>query len=1029
MIEEKPPLTANKLAADYFRKELLNHENLSAGHTDTLVLTHDSCYGHRYSRPRTSKATLSLIMERPERLQAGLLGVSLAYTRVGQRHADGAHEPGPDREPCSDIPFRIWKTTRTVSITSPIMAAVHGAKWTQEIKAMCLAAEAKLAAGGRELARPETPTSVNGSPKAPLHEGDLYLCKESLDAFEGALGGVCDAVDTVFDDNGEGRGYKKAFVCIRPPGHHCSSDWPSGFCWINNVHVGIEHAIQTHGLTHAAILDFDLHHGDGSQAIAWERNARSVKAQKSTAKNAAFKKSSVGYFSIHDINSYPCEDGDFNKVQRASVCIENAHGQNIWNIHLQPWAQEEDFWDLYEKQYVLLIDKARAYLRSTTQRLLSTNPTVKPRGAIFLSAGFDASEWETPSMQRHKVNVPTEFYARFTSDVVKLAQEECTAVDGRVISVLEGGYSDRAITSGVFSHIAGLSSSTEPSQTSAEGVTPPPRDRGWDPSWWSAASLQELENYMKPIAPPPPPKKPSGPKEVPTYQTPTQSFTAKVVDPSKLSRHTHINMPTPPKSRPETPSPPAVHWVTAAQELSKLLIPSETRQVSSCRHEDLNEPKKRERHSSIGLQPLLPDQAGQRMQTRGRKAKQNVTDVGEPIDRRKTISDLPVHSEDSIAVSELSKSSVENDPTALKPNSRPPSRARPTSTACSDGLKVTKTRRASASKEGLSRTASNLPPVPPLSKSGNENAATGAKSSTDVDALTSEMGRITLKLPNPSADTSTKEEVAAVPKKPGRKPAASRAAKVPTAKSSNSKIPKSTPSTQGSIVPSELPYTGPTTDVKPEINTNPQSASIAGKSPSSATATTVPTLDGASERPLPLPESGPLSAFFTTYNSTGDTTANTTTVAAEEEPIGEIPSTDPLSKPNYSNNSDSNAPPDSQNLDFISCAPPHSAFSTTTSAKSNFHQEPLQWLPPNTNTPPKVSSKNGKANLPVFTAEGAIPFGPAPASNNENRVYEGGDAAHSGDGDGRPERENAFHEHDAGEGRSVWDVPVTPERA
>ncbi len=295
---------------------------------------------------------------------------------------------------------------------------------------MCDSAESKLAMNGKELQRPEMDRGPNAEAPARFHEGDLYLCAESLDALEGALGGVCDAVDAVFSPR---QGPRRAFVAIRPPGHHCSASYPSGFCWINNVHVGIMHAILSHGLTHAAIIDFDLHHGDGSQSVAWQHNSRGV----GLPKNAApWKKTSIGYFSLHDINSYPCEMGDEEKVKNASLCIDNAHGQNIWNVHLQPWGSQAEFWQLYESKYSVLLDKTRSYLRSQAERLRASG--LNSKAAIFLSAGFDASEWESAGMQRHNVNVPTEFYARLTRDVVRIAAEEGTDVEGRIIQRFRG---------------------------------------------------------------------------------------------------------------------------------------------------------------------------------------------------------------------------------------------------------------------------------------------------------------------------------------------------------------------------------------------------------------------------------------------------------------------------------------------------------------------------------------------------------------------------------------------------------------
>lgn len=453
-IEEAPlpPMTSTSVASEYFARELLAQDENHDSPAETVVIIHDACYGHRWSRPKTTKTMLSMIVERPERILACALGVSAAYVRLGSRHKGGENAPRPDNLSHPSPPFKIRKSSRSMPVTSPPVVAVHRKKWMDELQVMCESAGARLAMGMKELARTEETDGTSAQPEKPtFHEGDLYLCSESLNALQGAAGGVCDAVDAIF--NPSPTAPHRAFVAVRPPGHHCSSDWPSGFCWINNVHIGIEYAAQTYGLTHAAIFDFDLHHGDGSQDITWEKNAKSA----AMPKNAPFsKKTSIGYYSMHDINSYPCEYGDKEKVQNASLCIDNAHGQSIWNVHLQPWATIDEFWSLYEAKYIVLLEKARSFLKSHAARVKATPKQVPAKAAIFISAGFDASEWEGAGMQRHAVNVPTEFYARFTNDVVKLAQEEGTAVDGRVISVLEGGYSDRALTSGVLSHLSGL---------------------------------------------------------------------------------------------------------------------------------------------------------------------------------------------------------------------------------------------------------------------------------------------------------------------------------------------------------------------------------------------------------------------------------------------------------------------------------------------------------------------------------------------------------------------------------------------
>jgi histone deacetylase HOS3 len=667
-----PALTAALIASTHFRTELdLQNQDVEARPAETIVILHDSCYGHRYSRPRTSRAGLSTIVERPERIHASVLGVSMAYVRLGQRHAEGLSHPHPkkDARDIPSIPFRIRKTTRKLALSAPAVTNVHGTKWMEELKIMCDGAEAKLAMNGKELTRPDMTRSPDQEPPPKLHEGDLYLCSESLDAMEGALGAVCEGVDAVFQGSANGMGPKRAFVAIRPPGHHCSASYPSGFCWLNNVHVGIAHAALNHGLTHAAIIDFDLHHGDGSQSITWEHNTRSL----SLPKNApSWKKTSIGYFSLHDINSYPCEMGDEEKIKNASLCIENAHGQSIWNVHLQPWKNEHEFWDLYESRYSVLLEKARAYLSSQTQRLRSLPNQPQPKAAIFLSAGFDASEWESSGMQRHKVNVPTEFYARLTRDVVKLAAEKGCAVQGRIISVLEGGYSDRALSSGVLSHISGLAggdpvqikreieqnglgyemaqkvgafhASAEATNGSTTGQTQP-----YDPTWWALPQLEQLDALVNP---PPPPAEPKKAKDASlhTYSSPTQSFIGKIVTTPKIRRSSSnlssVNGGSPrPVSRPPSPPPPEVNWATAAHELSKLLIPSD-RQTTSCKPEELSAEAsraRRDRQSIITPAPLAgPTPASvvqtARMALRERKAARPLSTAKEEEEADKPIS-------------------------------------------------------------------------------------------------------------------------------------------------------------------------------------------------------------------------------------------------------------------------------------------------------------------------------------------------------------------------------------------------------
>jgi histone deacetylase HOS3 len=647
-IVEPVYLTAPDVAKVHFARELARLETVDS---ETMVVLHDACYGHRFSRPKTSKGALSMIVERPERLHAGVLGAATAFVRMGGHHEGQANAPKVEREVQDAPPFKIRRSARTFDVRSECVTNVHGTAWMGELKGMCDSAGDRLKNGEKELAREST---TEGGEKRTLHEGDLYLCSESLNAFQGALGGVADAVDAIFDNTTQ---TKRAFVAVRPPGHHCSAEYPSGFCWLNNVHIGLEYAAQTHSLTHAAIIDFDLHHGDGSQSITWDRNSKNNIKRLTAKANSKLKLGpDIGYYSLHDINSYPCENGDDEKVQAASLCIENAHGQSIWNVHLQPWKTAEEFWQLYESRYKVLLEKARMFLRHHTARL-QTEGKVQPRAAIFISAGFDASEWEGAGMQRHKVNVPTEFYARFTRDMVHLAQEDDTGCDGRVISVLEGGYSDRALCSGVLSHLSGLSRpSTSPAPVPAVNksfdleqhmlslsLQNGTRGPTYDPQWWSDQNLTALENTVNP----PPPVAPGGKKfrmgQQPTYATPTESFAYKVHDPERFARSISGTMrerPTSSLRAEPVLREPEIDWVVATQELAKLLIPQD-RQTKSCTPEELAGPKK------VAAAPTAAerDQAERPRQLRTRGAKpsyrENPDDVSR-ADRRRTTSDLPM---------------------------------------------------------------------------------------------------------------------------------------------------------------------------------------------------------------------------------------------------------------------------------------------------------------------------------------------------------------------------------------------------
>lgn len=985
--QSQPAATAAWIAHEYFKKELQMYDDGVGAmkDTQTVVILQDDCYGHRYSRPRTSRATLSTIVERPERIHASVLGVATAYVRLGGRHAEGHAAPHTKKHPSSlpARPFQIRKTSRRMSLRSPAATAIHGTKWMTELSAMCDAAESKLALGGKELTRPNTNAQTNGASHAEqpkLHEGDLYLCSGSLNALEGALGGVCEGVDAIFEEQGA----KRAFVCVRPPGHHCSANMPSGFCWLNNVHVGIGHAALTHGLTHAAIIDFDLHHGDGSQSITWTHNARISSLPKNTPIS---KKTAIGYFSLHDINSYPCEMGDEEKVRNASLCIENAHGQTIWNVHLQPWKTDAEFWQLYQDRYSIVLTKARNFLQLHSDRLRQAPTHPKPKAAIFLSAGFDASEWEGQGMQRHQVNVPTDFYARFTRDVVMMAEEEGLGVDGRVISVLEGGYSDRALMSGTLSHITGLTSPTNSSRqrNTGNGLG---HEMGWrlgrldindDPSqkleeapresieapdtmWWSLPLLEEFEALINPPQPTAAPKKQRNDSR-PTYTSATQSYTAKIVSSPQGRRSFSGNgvqnyQSASPVSRGPSPPPPAVDWATAAHELSKLLVPSD-RGIRSCRPEELNAEAtraRRDRQSGIGLPVDGPVNDLKRMQLRDRKIKppQNMSDDEQekPIsraNRRKTIADVSLLAQDI-------------DPSIAGPAQRMRRRSSVTSSGSMHAEK--------GSDFSLGSTTDSQPPRgPPVVKKARAPAiprqevakskvvrkqpassaalktvdqATLTQSSRevnkgplseneelknkDVDQLVSGMTQMRIKLNVPPKEEYEARQTIAKPAPRGRpKSTSTRPAKAASPTKAKAKAVKAPPAmiAEESLTPRQISQSAPITD---PIQSMPMPA------------------------PAPIPTelrpAGPESSYPPTINPAAPRSPDIPALASEPEPS--------------------------------SVHTPNSATATSTAA-SQPAQSPSspEYVAPST----PITAKRTRQDLPIFTSTSPISFG-RPASVN-----------------------------------------------
>ncbi|QLL30892.1 hypothetical protein HG536_0A07070 [Torulaspora globosa] len=407
---------------------------------------------HAFPRDWVSKSYRKTIVERPERLLAGSMGISAAVTMYPALFTlKSSHQ-------------------RKGSLLSPHVLKVHGHDWPPRLLRLCKHADEKLAKG--EIEVPDT-----------WNAGDIYLSSKTIEALQGSLGALEIGVDSIFKGPSPEHVSNRAFVVIRPPGHHCGVATPSGFCLLNNAHVSIEYAHDVYGVTHAVVLDFDLHHGDGTQDICWKRagfrpdeeDENSPGYDEFGKKFAEFPK--VGYFSMHDINSFPTESAYATKdnIKNASTCLLNAHDINIWNVHLSTWETEEDFNKLYQSKYRTLFAKADEFFKNAKLEMSKSGRNFK--GLVVISAGFDASEFEQVSMQRHGVNVPTHFYTMFTKDALKLAQMH---TEGKVLSLLEGGYSDKAIASGVFAHLIGL------------------QNQNWIKEWGSEQVVKEIVRGCKP---------------------------------------------------------------------------------------------------------------------------------------------------------------------------------------------------------------------------------------------------------------------------------------------------------------------------------------------------------------------------------------------------------------------------------------------------------------------------------------------------------------------------------------------------
>jgi acetoin utilization deacetylase AcuC-like enzyme len=228
---------------------------------------------------------------------------------------------------------------------------------------------------------------------------DTHVGPESYQIALLAAGGVMAAVDAVMNKK-----IKNAFCAIRPPGHHAEKDKAMGFCIFNNVAVGARYVQKRFGLKKVLIVDWDVHHGNGTQNIFWDDP-------------------SVFYFSIHQFPYYP-GSGSENEVG------EGEGDGFTFNMPMFAGSGDLEYIEAFQNIFYPLASKFSPEF-------------------IFISAGFDAHQ-EDPLAS---INLSEAAYKKMTEIIIKLASE---CAEGRLISVLEGGYNLRSLSASVEKHIRAL---------------------------------------------------------------------------------------------------------------------------------------------------------------------------------------------------------------------------------------------------------------------------------------------------------------------------------------------------------------------------------------------------------------------------------------------------------------------------------------------------------------------------------------------------------------------------------------------
>ena len=223
---------------------------------------------------------------------------------------------------------------------------------------------------------------------------DTLLCPDSKNAILRSCGAGIAAVDDLMNKN------ERVFCAIRPPGHHAETIRANGFCFINNVAVATKYLQKKYNINKVAIVDFDVHHGNGTQEIFYNDK-------------------SVAYASTHEFPLFP-----------GSGAEEETGVGNIFNATLKSGTKGPEFLQIFESKILVPLDK------------------FKPE-VILISAGFDAHVRDPLA----NINLESSDYYKITKKIVDLANIHSK---GRIISFLEGGYDLLALSESIKEHFLAL---------------------------------------------------------------------------------------------------------------------------------------------------------------------------------------------------------------------------------------------------------------------------------------------------------------------------------------------------------------------------------------------------------------------------------------------------------------------------------------------------------------------------------------------------------------------------------------------